>query len=178
MVWKYAWREFRREWRIDLIIIIQTAIMMLASAAGVTTAVTRWQYYAPVRELLEQPGAVMYVSYSGNRTGEFPDLDGLRQKLTGCTGAVGLYGMPSVVSTAFTDFMVFTPEMWRIRPLHMKEGSFAETSDSEYPQIAAAASTGLHPGDLVKCRVYSGEQPTDLQMQVSGIQEIAAGLKA
>ena len=55
-LFKLAWHSFRRNLKINLLIIVQTIIALLISIAMVCSATSRYKYYLPFRDVLEGKG--------------------------------------------------------------------------------------------------------------------------
>lgn len=81
---KYAWRHFRRRLLSNLLLILQMSVIQLICAALISSVVSRYDLYAPLRQFLRGEGDYYTLTLGFDpETGDVPDSAGVEQKLRG-----------------------------------------------------------------------------------------------
>ena len=158
MIFRFAWKEFRRDFWMNFVVVLQMAVMLLITVAGITSVVSRYQYYAPFADVLEQKGWT--VSFMGA-----PQIttEEMRAQLPDGSHLSGTYSL-SGVSTQYKTY-VYDDTLWERYFPQLIEGNIVTSNDSPYPQVLVQESMGYHVGDLIPCNQSEyGEQ-----LQVSGV---------
>ncbi len=155
MIWKLGWKEFCRDLWMNLIIVVQMALLLVIAIAAMTSVLSRMQYYQPVKEWLSNDGAVFYMepyqtpaSVMRAAVSEHAELD-------------FTYHYSSVNCQVF----VYDDDIWEKCQPALEEKLPKAQVDANYPQVYAPRWTGYSLGQLV---VLDEEEPS-VAVQVAGI---------
>ncbi len=159
MILKLALKECKRDFWMNLIVIVQMAVMLLMGIAGITSVISRSAYYEPFADWVEHPGSIAALF-----GGMLPiTADELEQQWSDGTSAAMTYQL----SGGFLDYNVcaMDDDLLNFNTPKLADGTWIIDSDSPYPQAVAARSSGLTVGELV-------ETSTDADkhiLQISGL---------
>lgn len=163
MIFKFGFKEFKKNFVINLAVIIQMSIMLIIIIAIVTSVATRFKYYAPYADYFEQEGQTMMVMSIRPGTS-----DEIKSEMQGVRDLKLSYKL----SGGYTelDVIVYDDELLeRYSPTLCKGKLHINAPDMQYMQAIAAKSSGYKVGDILSNNPDEGIEPT--YIQISGLFE-------
>ncbi len=163
MIFKFGFKEFKKNFAINLAVIIQMAIMLVIIIAIVTSVVSRFKYYAPYADYFEQEGNTMMVV--SIRPGTSDDI---KSEML----SVKDVKMSYKLSGGFVDFdaVVYDDELLeRYSPTLCEGKMYISAPDEEYAQAIAPVNSGYKVGDIISNTPDEGVEPS--YIRISGLFE-------
>lgn len=143
MINRFAFHEFKRDFKRNIPVIIQMSCALLLIIASVSSVTSRFHYYAPFRSLIEKPGYVALIESLGQY-----NSDDLCNSLKNCESVYMTYSMSA--GSDITSPIVYDDYLMNSYEPDMSAGRWiVSSSDKQYPQVMVSNNSGFKVGDII-----------------------------
>lgn len=156
---KLVWKEMRRSWLFHLLLLIQLIAVFLVMISMVSTIISRYHYYQPMRQLLNTNGNYYNLDYVNNPRNEGHMISGDKELEAALPQGTDIYASNQIsvrckeIPTMVQGYS-YNQKLIDLYQPQMKEGIWLdqvkEVDSNMIPAVIGCNNTGIKIGDVLE----------------------------